>query len=68
MAAVKTPKRPKIAGTAKPKKKVGSKRSSAAARKNLSPAMLDALISHSPPHPAADAGGSDKPPFEPQDD
>jgi len=37
-------------------------------RHYLSPAMLDALIRLSPRHPAADAGGLDEPPFEPQDD
>jgi hypothetical protein len=68
MAAVKTAGIPKVDRAAKPKKKAAPKRSGTSGRKYLSPAMLDALIRHSPPHPAVDAGGSDKPPFEPQDD
>ena len=68
MAPVKTPRIPKIASPAKAKKKAAPKGPIGVGRKYLSPAMLDALIRHSPPHPAADAGGLDKPPFEPQDD
>jgi hypothetical protein len=53
---------------AKPTKGAVPNASVSTDRKNLSPAMLDALIRHSPPHPAADAGGSEEPPFEPRDD
>jgi hypothetical protein len=68
MAALRTPRRAKSAKAAPSKRKTAPRASKTTHRKNLSPAMLDALIRHSPPHPAANAGGSNKPPFEPQDD
>jgi len=68
MAALKIPRRSKIRAAAKPKKKPTPKASNRAGRKYLSPSMLDALIRHSPPHPAADVAGSNKPPFALQDD